>query len=395
MMITELAGQLKDKRVVLRVDLNVPVTSNGKIADATRIDRILPTIEFLKDQGAKIILISHFGRPKGKRDSQLSLCFLVEYLEQKFNTKVYFHDDCIGDIAVQVSKSLEASQVLLLENLRFHAEEEENDNSFAKELSRLGDGIYINDAFSCSHRAHASIIGITKYCKTYYGFLLRKELDNLNYILNAEGSKVTAIVAGKKVSTKFKVLSFLADRVENLVIAGAMANTFLKAKGLEIGKSFYEQDYIAESLKLLEEKKCNIVLPCDVACAKQAVSGFSDPYYCNITEITDECVILDIYNKSIDEIKRAIQNSDIIVWNGPVGMFEDDRFFYGTHEIASYVANLTEQGVLKSIVGGGDTIAAIKKANLENSFSYVSTGGGAFLEWLEAGSLVGIKKDVF
>ena len=390
-MIEQLTGKLEGKRVIVRVDLNIPTTSDGKIADTTRIDRILPTIEFLKEQGTKIILISHFGRPKGNRDQKFSLQFLTEYLSEKFNTKVYFHDDCIGEVAIQKSNGLHNCEILLLENLRFHAAEEENDDAFAKELSRLGDGIYINDAFSCSHREHASIVGVCKYNKSYYGLLVQEELENLNQIFNANSGKVTAIVAGKKVSTKFKVLNFLADKVENLVIAGAMANTFLKAKGLEIGKSFYEKDYIDESLRLLEDKKCNIILPCDVTCANEMESGFITPHHCNVENIGMDSVILDIYNRSIDEIKNVINASDVIVWNGPVGMFEDDRFFCGTQEIASYIANLTRQGDLKSIVGGGDTIAAIKKANLESGFSYISTGGGAFLEWMETGSLVGIK----
>lgn len=382
---------LHNKKVLLRVDLNVPVTDN-KITDYSRITRIKPTIDALKQSHAKIILISHFGRPDGKKDPQYSLGFLADKLAEIYQTKVHFIEEILNLRAIEETNKLPAGEILIFENLRFYPEEEQNDERFSASLANLGD-IYINEAFSCSHRQHASIVGITKFIPSYPGLLLLEEINSLEKVINKENKPITAIVGGKKVSTKFKVLKFLDSNVDFLVIAGAMANTFLKAQGYNIGVSLYEQDLVKDAKLFLEQAKSTIILPSDVVAANKAHNGdFINPILRNISDLqpTDELCILDVGINSVKAITKAIDSSKIVLWNGPLGYFEDARFRVGSDQVAQFVATATKAGNLQSIAGGGDTLALLKSNGFLKDFSYVSTAGGAFLEWLENGDLPGV-----
>ncbi|MBO6480228.1 MAG: phosphoglycerate kinase [Pelagibacteraceae bacterium] len=377
------------KRVIVRSDLNVPI-NNSKIDDDTRIKVIEPFVNKLIENKAKVILLSHLGRPKGKVVSELSLKPIFNYLEKKLNGKIYFYQEKIDSKAVDASNKLKPGEVLLFENIRFFKEEEGDEETFAKNLSRLGD-IYINEAFSCSHRKQASIHKITRFIDSYGGPLLEKEIQSINLIIKNKKKPVTCIIGGSKVSTKINILSSLSKKADNLVIVGAMANNFLKFKGINVGKSLIEEgsENIVKNINTLAAKnKCNIIIPVDWN-TSSSVNG--DPVYKSLKDMGSEDMILDIGKSTIDLISKTIDNSNTVFWNGPAGYYENKNFSTGTLSIANKIAENTKSKSLISIVGGGDTVAAIKNAGLENVFTHLSTAGGAFLESLEGKELPGIK----
>jgi len=377
------------KRVIVRLDLNVPI-NNSKIDDDTRIKVIEPFVNKLIENKAKVILLSHLGRPKGKVVSELSLKPIFNYLEKKLNGKIYFYQEKIDSKAVDASNKLKPGEVLLFENIRFFKEEEGDEETFAKNLSRLGD-IYINEAFSCSHRKQASIHKITRFIDSYGGPLLEKEIQSINLIIKNKKKPVTCIIGGSKVSTKINILSSLSEKADNLVIVGAMANNFLKFKGINVGKSLIEEgsENIVKNINTLAAKnKCNIIIPVDWN-TSSSVNG--DPVYKSLKDMGSEDMILDIGKSTIDLISKTIDNSNTVFWNGPAGYYENKNFSTGTLSIANKIAENTKSKSLISIVGGGDTVAAIKNTGLENIFTHLSTAGGAFLESLEGKELPGIK----
>ena len=377
------------KRVIVRLDLNVPI-NNSKIDDDTRIKVIEPFVNKLIENKAKVILLSHLGRPKGKAVSEMSLKPIFNYLEKKLNGKIYFYQEKIDSKAVDASNKLKPGEVLLFENIRFFKEEEGDEETFAKNLSRLGD-IYINEAFSCSHKKQASIHKITRFIDSYGGPLLEKEIQSINSIIKNKKKPVTCIIGGSKVSTKINILSSLSKKADNLVIVGAMANNFLKFKGINVGKSLIEEgsENIVKNINTLAAKnKCNIIIPVDWN-TSSSVNG--DPVYKSLKDIGSEDMILDIGKSTIDLISKTIDNSNTVFWNGPAGYYENKNFSTGTLSIANKIAENTKSKSLISIVGGGDTIAAIKNTGLENVFTHLSTAGGAFLESLEGKELPGIK----
>ena len=377
------------KRVIVRLDLNVPI-NNSKIDDDTRIKVIEPFVNKLIENKAKVILLSHLGRPKGKAVSGLSLKPIFNYLEKKLNGKIYFYQEKIDSKAVDASNKLKPGEVLLFENIRFFKEEEGDEETFAKNLSRLGD-IYINEAFSCSHRKQASIHKITRFIDSYGGPLLEKEIQSINLIIKNKKKPVTCIIGGSKMSTKINILSSLSKKADNLVIVGAMANNFLKFKGINVGKSLIEEgsENIVKNINTLAAKnKCNIIIPVDWN-TSSSVNG--DPVYKSLKDMGSEDMILDIGKSTIDLISKTIDNSNTVFWNGPAGYYENKNFSTGTLSIANKIAENTKSKSLISIVGGGDTVAAIKNTGLENFFTHLSTAGGAFLESLEGKDLPGIK----
>ena len=377
------------KRVIVRLDLNVPI-NNSKIDDDTRIKVIEPFVNKLIENKAKVILLSHLGRPKGKVVSGLSLKPIFDYLEKKLNGKIYFYQEKIDSKAVDASNKLKPGEVLLFENIRFFKEEEGDEETFAKNLSRLGD-IYINEAFSCSHRKQASIHKITRFIDSYGGPLLEKEIQSINLIIKNKKKPVTCIIGGSKVSTKINILSSLSKKADNLVIVGAMANNFLKFKGINVGKSLIEEgsENIVKNINTLAAKnKCNIIIPVDWN-TSSSVNG--DPVYKSLKDMGSEDMILDIGKSTIDLISKTIDSSNTVFWNGPAGYYENKNFSTGTLSIANKIAENTKSKSLISIVGGGDTVAAIKNSGLENVFTHLSTAGGAFLESLEDKELPGIK----
>ena len=377
------------KRVIVRLDLNVPI-NNSKIDDDTRIKVIEPFVNKLIENKAKVILLSHLGRPKGKVVLELSLKPIFNYLEKKLNGKIYFYQEKIDSKAVDASNKLKPGEVLLFENIRFFKEEEGDEETFAKNLSRLGD-IYINEAFSCSHRKQASIHKITRFIDSYGGPLLEKEIQSINLIIKNKKKPVTCIIGGSKVSTKINILSSLSKKADNLVIVGAMANNFLKFKGINVGKSLIEEgsENIVKNINTLAAKnKCNIIIPVDWN-TSSSVNG--DPVYKSLKDMGSEDMILDIGKSTIDLISKTIDSSNTVFWNGPAGYYENKNFSTGTLSIANKIAENTKSKSLISIVGGGDTVAAIKNTGLENIFTHLSTAGGAFLEALEGKDLPGIK----
>lgn len=383
---------LNGKRVLLRADLNVPA-ENGKILDDSRIVRLMPSIKLLKTMGAKIILASHFGRPKGKIDPKFSLSFLREYLMEKYETEVTFVDDL--NKAENASIQLDAGEILLLENLRFHDGEERNSKEFAEKLSKAGD-IYVNDAFACSHRAHASIDAITDILPSYPGLLLEEETSNLeNAIENAKKPNI-AIVGGKKVSTKFPILYNLSRKVDYLVIGGAMANTFLLAQGHDIASSYHEAEIVDQVKDFISNCGCKLILPKDICVAQISNGQFIRERTCNLDDIHQNEAILDLGPESSNNIQEVLNDARTIMWNGPLGMFEDERFAVSTNKVAKAIVDHTKSGKMLSIAGGGDIVSALNKNGCASGFSYISTAGGAFLEWLEGKDLPGItalKKD--
>ena len=383
-------ADLNNKRVLLRVDLNVPM-ENGKVTDATRIERVAPTITEIADKGGKVIILAHFGRPKG-RDEKDSLRPVAKALSEIIERPVEFADDCIGADAKTAVDAMNAGDILVLENTRFHKEEEKNDPAFVRKLADLGD-IYVNDAFSAAHRAHASTEGLGHKLPAYAGRTMQAELDALTKALVAPAKPVIAIVGGAKVSSKIDLLENLVSRVDALVIGGGMANTFLHAQGIGIGKSLAERDLADTARRIMEKAeaaKCAIILPVDAVVAfKFAAHAPSQAY--GLDAIPDDGMILDIGPLSIERVNRAIDDARTLLWNGPLGAFELAPFDRGTVAAARHAAERTKVGKLVSIAGGGDTVAALNHAHVADDFSYISTAGGAFLEFCEGKALPGVE----
>ena len=379
----------RGRRVLVRVDLNVPM-QDGRVSDRTRIERAAATLRDLADRGARVIVLSHLGRPKG-RDPALSLKPLIQPLSEAIGRPVRFAPDCIGPEAERVVSELKDGEVVLLENLRFHAGEEKNDPEFTAALARLGD-LYVNDAFSAAHRAHASTEGLAHRLPTAAGRLMQEELEHLSRALDHPERPLTAIVGGAKVSTKIDLLTNLVAKVDALVIGGGMANTFLHARGFGIGESLAERD-LADVAREVEARaakaRCRILLPEDAVVAPELKAGVQTRTV-PVAAIPKAEKILDIGPASIAAIKELLEESRSLVWNGPLGAFETPPFDAGTVAVARKAAELTQAGRLLSVAGGGDTVAALATAGVEDRFSYVSTAGGAFLEWLEGKTLPGV-----
>lgn len=383
--------EVRGKRVLLRADLNVPVR-NGVVTDTTRIERLAPTIRELADKGAKVVVLSHFGRPEHGFDPALSLRPLVEPLAKAVGQSVVFAPDCIGSEARGIVNALPPGGVALLENLRFHREEEANDPGFAKELASLGD-LYVNDAFSTAHRAHASTEAVARLLPSAAGRLMQAELEALRSALETPKRPVVAIVGGSKVSTKLRLLEFLMAKVQVLIIGGAMANTLLFAQGRNVGRSLVEREMADSARAILAAAKsasCELVLPVDVKVARVLKEGVATRVV-PVDQVPDDCMILDIGPASVELIGTWLARCPTLVWNGPVGAFEVKPFDAGTVAIAKRVAQLTRTGSLLSVAGGGDTVAALSQAGVVDELTYVSTAGGAFLEWLEGRELPGVK----
>jgi len=381
--------QLEGKKVLLRVDFNVPI-NKGAISETSRIEKIIPTINFLLKKKAKIIILSHIGRPKGKLNKELSLKPISEKLGLLLNEKILFNDQKLEEISLSELNKINNGSILMLENIRFNKGEENNDDNFSKKLSKLGD-IYVNDAFSCCHRSHASIEGITKYIPSYFGFQITEEINALKKITSDIKNPVTLIIGGAKISTKIKIINNLIKKFDNIVVVGGMANTVLKYKGINIGKSISENDYEKVVKEILDNSKkynCKVLLPVDVIVAKDFESKGKEK---KLNEIDKEDLILDIGTKTISSIKEIIDKSNSILWNGPAGYFENENFQNGTKKILEIISNKTLNDKIFSIAGGGETVAAINKFKKFNSFTFVSTAGGAFLEFLEGKDLPGIK----
>lgn len=382
---------VKGKRVLVRADLNVPV-KDGRITDATRIDRQASTIRELADKGARVIVLSHFGRPKGKVVPAMSLKVAVEPLARAIGRPVAFAEDCIGAPAEEAVAALKDGQVLLLENTRFHAGEETNDPAMAKALAALGD-IYVNDAFSAAHRAHASTSGVAALLPNAAGRAMQAELEHLKKALGTPEHPVMAVVGGAKVSTKIALLENLVTRVDVLVIGGAMANTFLAAQGLRVGKSLLEPDHLDTARAIMRaagQAGSEILLPSDVVVAREFKAG-APHRTVPVAGIGADDMALDVGPDSISTFETHLKTCRTLVWNGPLGAFEIPPFDAGTVAAAKAVAKATKAGTLLSVAGGGDTVAALSRAGVEDDFTYVSTAGGAFLEWLEGKTLPGVE----
>lgn len=377
---------VKGKRVIVRVDYNVPI-ENGKITDDARIVKTLPTLKYLIDHGAKLILMAHLGRPKGKKNFEFTLKPVAEHLSKVLGKNVVFVPDCIGEIAQKETAKLKNGDVALLENLRFYAEEEKNDDNFAKQLASLGE-IYVNDAFGAAHRAHASTAGIAKYLPAVAGLLLAKEIEYFDKALENPVRPFVAILGGAKVVDKIKVIENLMKKVDTLLIGGAMAYTFLKAQGHQIGSSKFDQEGLEIAKNLLEkfkQSKLQVVFPEDHVIADQ-VNESAQAKTCGI-DIPEGMLGLDIGPKTVERFCAVLKNAKTVIWNGPLGVFEMKPFANGTKKIAEFLANL--KGAT-TIVGGGETAAAVAEFGYEDKMSHVSTGGGASLEYLEGQVLPGI-----
>ena len=383
-------ADVKGKRVLVRVDLNVPV-ENGVVTDATRIERMAHAITEIADKGAKVILLSHFGRPKG-RDQKNSLKPVAAEVAHIIKRPVKFVDDCIGDAAERAVAAMKNGDIICLENTRFHPGEEKNDPVFVAALARLGD-IFVNDAFSVSHRAHASTEGLAHVLPAYAGRTLQAELEAFEKVLDKPARPLTAIVGGAKISTKLDLLGHLLKKVDVLIIGGAMANTFLMALGKNVGRSLAERDLVDTAQKIMDEAKTakrEIVLPVDAVVA-QKFEALAPSRVVDVDQVGEYDMILDIGPRSIEQVVSVLARSKMLVWNGPFGAFEMEPFDTGTVEIAEAAAELTEAGKLVSVAGGGDTVAALNVAGVTERLSYVSTAGGAFLEWLEGKALLGVE----
>ena len=382
-------SNLKQKKILLRLDLNVPL-DNGRIIDTTRIDKILPTINFLLKNDAKIIILSHVGRPNGKIIKELSLNPICEDLKKKLNKDIKLITKNLKEIDPKDLFNNQNEKIVMLENLRFYNEEEENNNEFAKNLASLAD-IYVNDAFSCSHRAHTSIFEITKFLPSYAGLQLNLEIDALTKITSEIKKPVTCIIGGSKISTKINIIKNLIPKFDNIVIVGGMANNILKYKGHNIGKSIQEDNcdqIIEEIFSLSERESCKIIYPEDVAVSKD-LNGL--PEIKELNNVSKDELILDIGTKSIKNINNIIDESKTILWNGPAGYFENPNFAKGSLEIAKKIIEKNKTNTIYSVVGGGDTVALLNGMGAVNNFNFVSTAGGAFLEYLEGKELPGIK----
>ncbi len=378
---------LKGKKVLLRLDLNVPLNGN-KISDTTRIDKILPTLRFLIKNNSNIIIISHIGRPKGKIDKNLSMLPVCEYLSEKLNEEVELIEKRIFDIDKNEMFKNSKNKILFLENIRFYEQEEKNNEEFAKLLSDLGD-IYINDAFSCSHRAHASIDKITKFLPSYCGIQMDIEVSALKKVTSDIKRPITCIIGGSKISTKINLIKNLIPKFENLVIVGGMANNILKYKGFNIGNSINEEgcgEIVGKIFSLAEKNNCNLVFPSDVAVGKKLKDNAKIK---DLSDLKDDDMILDIGPKTINSISYILDNSKTVLWNGPAGYFENSNFAIGSVKIAKKIIELEDN--IFSVAGGGDTIAVLNEVNAFEKFNFVSTAGGAFLEYLEGKEIPGIR----
>tara|TARA_B100001175_G_C19480164_1_gene626635 strand:- start:39 stop:1220 length:1182 start_codon:yes stop_codon:yes gene_type:complete len=381
--------KLKDKKVLLRVDLNVPI-KDGNITEISRIEKIIPTIRLLIKKKAKIIILSHIGRPKGKVVKGMSLEPISKKLESLLKNKVLFYNKILSEDTIFEVNKIPNGSIMMMENIRFNKEEEQNDTEFAKKISSLGD-LYVNDAFSVSHRSHASVDAITKYIPSYCGLQIAKEIDALKKITSNIKKPVTLIIGGSKISTKIKIINNLIKKFNNIIIVGGMANTMLKHTGSNIGKSICEnncESLIKEILKNSNKYNCKITCPLDVMVSKN-MEGFGTSK--GLGEIDKDDIILDIGPKTISSIKEIINDTSTVLWNGPAGYFENPNFQNGTKQILEIIEQKTKKNKIFSVAGGGETVAAINKFNKLNSFTFVSTAGGAFLEFLEGKDLPGIK----
>lgn len=385
---------IKNKKVIMRVDFNVPLDkeTNSKITDTTRVDAAMPTIEYILSQGASLILMSHLGRPKGEANPKYSLKPVYDYLKTKLpNNKVLFANDCIGDEVKKTASSLNAGDVLLLENLRYHAEEEKNDANFSKQLSDLAD-VYVNDAFGTAHRAHASTSGIVSAkpsMPAVAGFLMEKEIKYLGDAVADPKRPFVAIIGGAKVSSKISVLKNLLNKVDTLIVVGGMAYTFLKAKGYEIGTSLCEDDYIQTAKEIMDKAKelnKNLYLPVDNIIADK-FDNDANRKTVDCDSIPQGWMGMDVGEKTLKELENILKDAKTVVWNGPLGVFEMSNFAKGTFEVAKFIAN---SGAV-SIIGGGDSVSAVNKSGVADKMTHISTGGGASLEFLEGIELPGIK----
>lgn len=384
-------AEVAGKRVLVRVDMNVPMRE-GVVTDTTRIDRVLPTIRLLVERGAKVVILSHFDRPGGKPVPEMSLRPVAEEMNRLLEgAGVRFVDDCIGPDAQGAAQSLAGGEVIFLENLRFHGGEEANDPDFVSELKKLGD-LYVNEAFSSSHRAHASIDGLARALPAYAGLLMASEIDALSSALEHPERPVAAVVGGAKVSTKISVLDNLVRKFDAVIIGGGMANTFLHAQGIDVGKSLCEADLAdtaREILKTAAGAGCEVLLPLDAIVANEFAAGAAS-WTCALDAVTADAMILDVGPKTVKALTRRLEKSSTLLWNGPLGAFEVEPFGEGTFALAREAARLTKEGRLVTVAGGGDTVAALNAAGVTGGFSYVSTAGGAFLEWLEGKELPGV-----
>ena len=383
-------GNLSGRRALVRVDLNVPMDGN-RVTDTTRIDRVLPTIRELSDKGARVVLLAHFGRPKGAVMPEMSLAPVAAALTERLGRPVAFAADCIGDLAASLIDGLKDGDVALLENTRFHAGEEKNDGAFADALAALGD-LYVNDAFSAAHRAHASTEGLARRLPAYAGRTMQAELEALASALTTPVRPVLAVVGGAKVSSKIDLLENLVKKVDMLVIGGGMANTFLAAKGVSVGKSLCEHDLADTARRIMDAAAaagCEIVLPVDAVVAREFKAGAASETV-SVDAVPADAMILDVGAASIDNVRTKIDAAATLVWNGPLGAFEIEPFDTATVAAARHAAERTRAGSLTTVAGGGDTVAALNHAGVADDFSYVSTAGGAFLEWLEGKALPGV-----
>jgi len=382
---------LHNKRVLLRADLNVPAKS-GKVTDTTRIDRLKPTIDYLRKAGARILILSHFGRPDGEYNPQMYLAFLTQVLHERWGADIRFVQNCIGEKAEAAAANLKSGEIALLENVRFHKGEEANDSSFTRELAKLGD-VYVNDAFSAAHRAHASTEGLAHLIPSAAGLLMEEELRALDQALGNPQKPVAAIAGGSKISTKLSVLNNLIDKVDFLILGGGMANTFLFAQGAEIGESLCERDMAEEARKIMDNARkrgCKILLPTECVTVTE-IKANTDYLLSPSSHIPAGRMAIDAGPGSIKTILENIEDCKTIVWNGPMGVFEIKPFDNGTNMLARAIAQRTRSGQCVSIAGGGDTVSALENAGVIHDFTYVSTAGGAFLEWLEGRSLPGVE----
>ncbi len=379
------------KRVLVRADLNVPM-QDGQVTDTTRIDRTAPTLNELSNKGAKVIVISHFGRPKGKVVPEMSLAPVARALSKSCGLPVAFATDTIGESAEKTIAAMKEGDIAMLENLRFHGDEEANDKAFTAKLSELGD-VYVSDAFSCSHRAHASTEGLAHLLPSAAGLLMQVEVESLAGALESPEPPVAAVVGGAKVSTKMEVLGNLSKKVDVLIIGGGMANTFLFAQGIDVGNSLCEKDMADAARQILadaEKAGCDIVLPKDAVVAREFKEG-AECETVALDAIPSDAMMLDVGPASVADVAARLEKCRTVVWNGPFGAFEIPPFDAGTNAVARETARLTKEGKLISVAGGGDTVAALAHAGVGDDFTYISTAGGAFLEWMEGKELPGVK----
>ena len=383
-------ADVKGKRVLVRVDLNVPM-ENGKVTDATRLQRITPTITEITDKGGKVILLSHFGRPKGP-DPKESLAPVAAEVARIIRRPVAFAEDCIGAKAAAAVAAMRPGAVLCLENTRFHKGEERNDPAFVAALAALGD-LFVNDAFSVAHRAHASTEGLARALPAYAGRSMQAELEALAQVLESPARPLAAIIGGAKISTKFDLIGNLLAKVDALIIGGGMANTFLAALGKPIGKSLAERDLVARAREILDQAKaraCEVILPVDAVVVHEFRAN-APSLVVDVDHVGGDDMILDIGPRSVEHVVSVLARVKTLVWNGPFGTFELEPFDNGTVEVAEAAAELTKAGKLVAVAGGGDTVAALNAAGVSGRFTYVSTAGGAFLEWLEGKNLPGVE----